>query len=225
MGAMPAGQIHLTRLQAHLESEYGWLKTTILERDPNVSGTSVRTQLLLGFALERMADCPRELILDHIVDGSSDRGIDAFYFDRPNLKAYIIQSKYVDKPGSRPISEADAKSFAAGANEIFSLAILDYGNSRIQNLRDEIVDAVSTPGVELFPILVSTSDKDIADSVNIIFRNSFESSMGDPDALRYARLSDLYQIISPYGEGGGASLSITLNGYNMVSVPFSGYYG
>ena len=222
---MSAGQIHLTRLQAHLESEYDWLKTAIHRLEPNVSEASVRTRLLLGFALERMAECPRDLILDHIVDGSRDRGIDAFYFDRLNLKAYIIQSKYVDQPGSSPISEADAKSFATGANEIFALSILDHGNSRIQDLRDEIVEAVSTPGVELFPILVSTSDKDIADSVNVIFRNSFESSMGDPDALKYSRLSDLYQIISPYGEGGGANLSITLNGYNMVSVPFSGYYG
>ncbi|WP_404602939.1 hypothetical protein [Dermacoccus sp. GAS27A] len=208
---MPAGQIHLTRFQAHLDSEYAQLRADIVAAEPNLSEVAIRTRLLLGFSLDRLAGCPQDQLLRHIVDGPNDRGIDAFFFDRVGRKAFLIQSKWVEQPSSPPISEADAKSFTAGVNEVFSLVLFEHGNPKIQALRDEIVEAVNTPGVDLFPVLVSTSDRDVPDQSNSIFKTSFEMSMGDPDSLRHTRLSDLYQIISPYGEGGGTSISITLN--------------
>lgn len=222
---MPAGEIHLTRLQAHLDTQYAWLRTLIENAEPNLGEKDVRTRMLLGFALENLAGCRPDDVFNHITDGQDDRGIDAFYFDRVNLKAYIFQSKYVDRPSGAAISEADAKSLATGADEVFRLSIISSGNDKIGALRNEIVEAISTPGVELYPILISTSDRDINPKAEIILQNAFENSMGDRDALIYKRLSDLYEIISPYGGGSGAKFQITLNGFNMVSVPLSGYYG
>lgn len=222
---MAAGELHLTRLQAHLTSDYGWLADELKTREPNLGEKDVKTRVLLGFALENLAGCPRDQIADHITDGPNDRGIDAFYFDRPGLKAYILQSKYVDSPRTLPLSEADAKSLAVGITEVFKLTVFNNGNSKLQKLRDEIEEAISTPNVELYPILVSTSDAGLDDRSAQILRDSFESSMGDKDALQYFNLTRLYEIISPYGGGSGAKFSLTLNGCRMVSLPFNGYYG
>lgn len=222
---MAAGEVHLTRVRAHLETEYSWLKDELVAENPNISESDTRTRLLVGFALENIAGCPREEVLSHITDGSKDRGIDGFYFDRANLKAYIFQSKFVDKPKTSPIDEADAKSLVTGASEVFRLSIYENGNDKIKALRDEISAAINTPSVLLYPVLVSTSDRDIPKGASTILEDGFESSMADRDALTYKRLSDLYEIISPYGGGAGAKFELILNGYNTVSVPFNGYYG
>ncbi|MBM7024420.1 AIPR family protein [Clavibacter zhangzhiyongii] len=190
-----------------------------------MSDSDIRTRLLLGFALENIAACPRDQIARHITDGQNDRGIDAFYFDRLSLKAFLFQSKFVDNPQSNPLSEADAKSLVSGASEVFRSSIYANANDKIKNLRDEISDAINTPSVSLFPILVSTSDRDVASGSLTILQDGFEGSMGDRDAVTYVRLSDLYEIISPYGGGAGAGFELVLNGYNTVSVPFNGFYG
>ncbi len=222
---MAAGEIHLTRVRAHLETEYAWLRQQLLDASPNLSESDVRTRLLIGFALENIAGCPRDEVLRHITDGPKDRGIDAFYFDRLNLKAYIFQSKFVENPRSAPIDEASAKSLITGASEVFRLSIYANGNDKIRALRDEISDAINTPSVSLFPVLVSTSDRDIPLGALTILQDGFESSMGDREAVAYKRLSDLYEIISPYGGAAGAKFELLLNGYNTVSVPFHGFYG
>ncbi|MEE2059573.1 AIPR family protein [Rhodococcus artemisiae] len=222
---MAAGEVHLTRVRAHLDNEYSWLKKQLLAESPNMSDSDTRTRLLIGFALEKIAGCSREEVLSHITDGPKDRGIDGFFFDRANLKAYIFQSKFVDNPKSSPIDEADAKSLVTGASEVFRLSIYENGNSKIKALRDEISAAINTPSVSLFPVLVSTSDRDIPKGASTILEDGFENSMGDRDALTYKRLSDLYEIISPYGGSAGAKFELVLNGYNTVSVPFNGFYG
>lgn len=222
---MSAGEIHLVRLRSYLEAEYAWLRKLITNNEPNLDDTGIRTRLLLGFALEQVANCPKEEIYAHITDGPNDRGIDAFYYDRINRKAYLFQSKYVDRPTAISITEADAKSLVSGVNELFSSSIFENGNKKITHLRAEIIEAISTTGVELFPYLISTSDKDIPSGAATILRDSFKLSMGDEDALHHLRLSDLYQIISPFGGGGGAQLQVELNGYQVLAVPFNGYYG
>lgn len=222
---MVAGEVHLTRFRAHLDSEYAWLKNELLAQASTMSESDIRTRLLIGFALENVAGCPKSEVLSHITDGPRDRGIDGFYFDRANLKAYIFQSKFVDDPRSSPINEADAKSLITGTSEVFRLTIFQNGNEKVQALRDEISAAINTPSVSLYPILVSTSDRDIPPGASTIIEDGFETSMGDRGALIYKRLSDLYEIISPYAGGAGAKFELVLNGYNTVSVPFNGFYG
>ncbi|MFI8778338.1 AIPR family protein [Brachybacterium paraconglomeratum] len=131
----------------------------------------------------------------------------------------------MDRPQSRPISEADARSLTTGVSEIFRLSVFENGNSKIQALHSEIEEAISTPGVELYPMLISTSDRPIPEGAGRLLKDAFEQSMGDSDAFEYRPLSDLYQIISPYGGGGGVRFNLVLHGYNKVSMPFDGYYG
>lgn len=87
---MAVGELHLTRLKSYLTNEYEWLRKEILSSEPNLDEKAVFTRLLLGFALDRIASCPRDDVLKHITDGVDDRGIDAFYFDRLQSKAYVF---------------------------------------------------------------------------------------------------------------------------------------
>ena len=222
---MPAGKVHLTRLQSHLETEYAWLRDDLLAAQPNLDKPSLRTRLLLGFALNNIAGCPRDEIAEHITDGPDDRGIDAFYYNTEKDDVYIFQSKYVDSPRTTPLSERDALAFADGIDAICSLDIFKDCNDRIKQLEEEIRAAITTADVDLHPILVSTSERDILKKVQNRLESKFSNSMDDKNALRYMRLSDLYEHISLYGGGAGAEIQLTLNGYRMIPLPYNGYYG
>lgn len=139
---MAVGELHLTRLKSYLTNEYEWLRKEILSSEPNLDEKAVFTRLLLGFALDRIASCPRDDVLKHITDGVDDRGIDAFYYDRLRSKAYVFQSKFVSNVNSSPISETDARSFMAGIQEIFSASVFTDGNLKIKNIKDEIIQAL-----------------------------------------------------------------------------------
>ena len=222
---MAVGELHLTRLKSYLTNEYEWLRKEILSSEPNLDEKAVFTRLLLGFALDRIASCPRDDVLKHITDGVDDRGIDAFYFDRLQSKAYVFQSKFVSSANSSPISETDARAFMAGIEEIFAESIFDDGNQKIQNLKKEISQALQALDVDFQPILVTTSGREISVKAGNIIKNSLRKSMANEEGLRYYDLSSLYQIISPVSGGVGPEFRISLKGYNMISVPFNGYYG
>lgn len=222
---MAVGELHLTRLKSYLTNEYEWLRKEILSSEPNLDEKSVFTRLLLGFALDRIASCPRDDVLKHITDGVDDRGIDAFYYDRLRSKAYVFQSKFVSNVNSSPISETDARSFMAGIQEIFSASVFTDGNLKIKNIKDEIIQALESFGVSFHPVLVSTSGREISNKANNIIKDSLDRSMGNKHALGYYGLSDLYEIVSPVTGGAGTEFRLALKGYNVVSAPFNGYYG
>lgn len=221
---MSAGSIHHRRFRDHLESNYGWLKKSILQENPNLGEKDILTRILLGFSLDMIAGCPKDEIPDHITDGAKDDGIDAFYFNRTRQEAYIFQSKFTDKVNVSPISEQDARSFTYGISELFD-SNLNFGNEKLRALKSEIDDALTMGDVEFKPILVTTSEKDIPENVRRIFKKNFEVSFGNENALVHKRLSDLYETISLYGGGPGINFELLLYGFNVISIPFNGYYG
>lgn len=223
---MPAGTSHLNRLQAHLDSDYSWLRDEILSLHPNLDDDAIHTRQLLGFALINIAGCPEDEAVAHITDGKDDRGIDALYFNREELNLYIFQSKYVKNPTKHsPIKESEALVFADGIDEIFDSTIFTRGNEALVALKDEITGALSIPNVEPIPTLISTSEKDITKgAMGRIDRRLFQST-GQRGALKYVRLSDLYEFISTYGDSSGIEIKLTLNDFKIIPSPYMGYYG
>lgn len=73
---------HITRLKKQLHESYEDIERQLLASHPKLSTSQIQIQLLLAFALDKIAGCPREEITTHITDGQYDEGIDAFYFNR-----------------------------------------------------------------------------------------------------------------------------------------------
>lgn len=223
---MAAGTSHLNRLQAHLDSDYSWLRDEIVNLHPDLDDDAIHTRQLLGFALINIAGCPEDEAVAHITDGKDDRGIDALYFNREELNLYIFQSKYIKNPTKHsPIRESEALVFTDGIDEIFDLTIFTSENKALIALKDEIITALSIPNVEPIPTLISTSEKDITKgAMTRIDRRLFQST-GRRGALKYVRLSDLYEFISTYGDRSGIEIKLTLNDYKIIPSPYMGYYG
>ncbi len=223
---MPAGTSHLNRLQAHLDTEYHWLRDEILSLHPKLDDDAIHTRQLLGFALINIAGCPEDEAVAHITDGKNDRGIDALYFNRQELNLYIFQSKYIKDPTKHtPIKESDAVLFADGIDEIFDSTIFSNGNDALNALKEEITSALSIPGVEPIPTLVSTSERDITKTALSRIDRKLFRSIGQKGALKYLRLSDLYELISTYGDSSGIEVKLTLNDFQIIPSPYMGYYG
>ena len=222
---MAAGTVHLSRLQHNLDADYAWLREGLVEQYPNLDEDAIRTRQLLGFALVKIAGCPKGDVFSHITDGINDRGIDAIYFNRDELNLYIFQSKYVKDPTKGPIKEADALKFADGIEELFELEIFKEGNDALNGLEDEISAVLERSDVVPIPILISTSDRDIAKTVMGRIDRRLKKILGEKNALKYYRLSDLYGMISTFGEASGIEIKLMLNDYRAISAPYIGYYG
>ena len=109
---------HITRLKKQLHESYEDIERQLLASHPKLSTSQIQTQLLLAFALDKIAGCPREEITTHITDGQYDEGIDAFYFNREEKKAYVFQSKFIETPRYDPISETDSRAFIWGIHQL-----------------------------------------------------------------------------------------------------------
>ena len=91
---------HITRFKKQLHESYENIEQELLASHPNLSTSQIQTQLLLAFALDRIAGCPREEISTHITDGQHDEGIDAFYFNRGEKKYTSFSRNSLKIPGT-----------------------------------------------------------------------------------------------------------------------------
>ena len=82
IGVPMKGVQHIVRFKKQLHESYEDIEQQLFASHPKLSTSQIQTQLLLAFALDRIAGCPREEITTHITDGQYDEGIDAFYFNR-----------------------------------------------------------------------------------------------------------------------------------------------
>lgn len=217
---------HVNRFKQQLHESYMDIKQQLRASKPNLSESQIQTLLLLSFALDKIAECPRDEIGEHITDGPSDEGIDAFYFNREEKKAYIFQSKFIETPSLAPISERDSKSYTWGLKLLVNCTrTFDWDNDALNNLRDEIYEALITDTISFIPCLLSTSDRELAKKTRRILNNGIKECFGDETELHYYNLSRLYELSSQYSGANGVNIQLILNGSRQITEPYPAYYG
>lgn len=225
-GAPMKGIQHITRFKKQLHESYENIEQELLASHPNLSTSQIQTQLLLAFALDRIAGCPREEISTHITDGQHDEGIDAFYFNRGEKKVYVFQSKFIENPRHDPISETDSRAFIWGIHQLVRCTPdFTWENDALNYLKEEIYEALITDNVSFIPCLLSTSDNKVRDNSNTILNEGIKENLGDETELSYYNLSKLYELSSQYSGNNGVNIQIVLNGSRQVSDPYPAYYG
>lgn len=220
------GVRHITRFKNQLHESYEDIEQQLIASHPNLSTSQIQTQLLLTFALDRIAGCPREEITAHITDGQYDEGIDAFYFNRGDKKAYVFQSKFIETPRHDPISETDSRSFIWGIRQLVTCTPdFHWENDALNHLKEEIYEALVTDEVSFIPCLLSTSDNKVGDKPKKILDDGIKEHLGDETELSYYNLSKLYELSSQFSGNNGVNIQIVLNGTRQVSDPYPAYYG
>lgn len=99
------------------------------------------SRALAAFAIEGLADVVPAQAANAVVDAFTDNGIDAIFFDRPQNRLWIVQSKAGDAPDM-----GDIKKFCDGIRDIFA-GRFDRFNDNFQRLQPDVEEALATPGL------------------------------------------------------------------------------
>lgn len=94
-------------------------------------------------------------IVDRIVDGSDDNGIDAFYFVKEDKTLCLVQSKFNHKGDKEP-ELGEVKKFTGGINDLIQMKFNKF-NSKLRKFENEIRDALSLSDLKIKIILTYTA--------------------------------------------------------------------
>jgi hypothetical protein len=117
--------------------------TNAEERESNVLSRE-----LAAFAVAAAAKIDDSLAAKAVVDEFHDDGIDAFFFDRTEHVAYLVQSKWV-KEGAKSIDVGSIHKFLAGVNHFLEGGISKLG-PKMRAKAPEIQDALDDSRQPLF---------------------------------------------------------------------------
>jgi hypothetical protein len=113
------------------------------------------SRALAAYALVGLCELDDAAATGAITDGRDDGGIDALYFDRPQNRLVLVQSKY-KKTGAAPSQQENLKTI----NGIKALQErrFDEFNESFRNRMDEIEAALDTAGVQMLVVIVFLGD-------------------------------------------------------------------
>ena len=101
------------------------------------------TRGLAAYSIHYLAEgAPHEAALA-VTDGGTDNGIDAIYFDEPNKRLYLVQSKWI-KSGIGEPENGEVKKFVAGVRDLFNLRFERF-NSKIKAKQTMVTAALNDP--------------------------------------------------------------------------------
>jgi hypothetical protein len=109
------------------------------------------SRALAAYSLVCLCNLDDSIAASAVTDGDDDGGIDALYFDRPQSKLVLIQSKYKIS-GTAPSQEENLKTIN-GVKALMSRRFTEF-NAHYQHRMDEIEEALDTPGVTIQLVLV-----------------------------------------------------------------------
>jgi hypothetical protein len=93
--------------------------------------------------VEKLADLTPAQAGNAVVDGGNDNGLDAIYFDRPNNKLWVLQSKIGDAPDM-----GENKKFCGGIKDLMA-GNFERFNAAIARIQPEIEEALATDGLQV----------------------------------------------------------------------------
>jgi len=160
-----------------------------------------------------------------VVDEFQDDGIDAFYFDRTEHVAYLVQSKW-SKNGTGSIDVGSTLKFVQGVNHLLENRISALGpkmQAKAQDIQDLLEDSqaifvliIAYTGKAPLSAEVMTPITQLLDELN---------DDGDMVSLRVLKQKELHDIVETGALGSSVDLTIMLHEYGMVREPYKAYYG
>lgn len=178
---------------------------------------------LAAYTLVGLCEITDARAASSVTDGFNDGGIDALYFDRPNNRLVIIQSKF-KRTGAAPAQDENLKT-VNGIRSLLNRRFTTF-NTHFQQRLDEIEEALDTPGIS------------IEVGLTFLGENLGNHVISDLDALR-----DEVNVLNPcmswqahgltriYGwliaeqTPGAVTANVTLENWAFVASPRKAVYG
>ncbi|MGA7448822.1 MAG: hypothetical protein WBQ43_12920 [Terriglobales bacterium] len=136
----------------HIQSSCRSRLTTLIDlsdvntTDPDERDNQFLTRALAAFAIAAAAKVDDSQAAKSVVDEFHDDGIDAFFFDRTEHVAYLVQSKWV-KNGSSSMDLGSVLKFIQGVNHLLEGKVAQLGpkmQAKNQDIQDVLADSQAT---------------------------------------------------------------------------------
>jgi hypothetical protein len=193
--------------------------------DPEEKEANFLSRALAAFAIAATAKIDDALAAQSVVDEFKDDGIDAFFFDRTEHIAYLVQSKWV-KDGTKSIDVGSVHKFLQGVNHFLENKISLLGpkmQAKAQEIQDTLADAQTT-----FVLIIAYTGKPQLSAEAMVPINQLLGELNDDGAmvsLQVLKQKELHEIVERGALGSSVDLTIMLHEYGKVSEPYKAYYG
>ncbi len=181
------------------------------------------SRALSAYVVAKRCDVDAVTAVGAITDGSNDGGIDALFFDRKGQRLLVVQAKYKVK-GNAPAQDEVIKTID-GVRALLSRRF-DSFNDRILAQRDDIEDALDTPGVKVCLAFTFLNDEMNLQPTGSL--NTFCHEQNQADEIvcwQVEGLSTLYEWIIAEQAPSGVDGKIVLENWSSVSSPHRAFYG
>lgn len=160
-----------------------------------------------------------------VIDGYSDKGIDAIAADKEMKCVFLIQSKW-RTTGNKTLDEGEAHKLIEGMRLLLS-GRFDCFNARLQELRTDIESVLRQPGARIILVAAITVNHKLPATVSAIFDQEIARSNQIKDfiSLRHLRLDDFRQAVIKGLENRGPTVVADLVDYGFLKEPYKALHG
>jgi AIPR protein len=197
----------------------------VIATDPEERQSNFLTRALAAFSLVALAKIDDTTAANSVVDEYQDDGIDGFFFDRAEHRAYLVQSKWT-KNGSGTIDVGSVLKFAQGVNHFLENQIALLG-SKMKAKAQDIQDALADSQATFVLVLAYTGKQPLSPEVNKPITQLLQELNDDGDlvSLQVLRQKELHDIVEQRALGESVDLTVLLHEYGIVREPYKSYYG
>jgi hypothetical protein len=182
------------------------------------------TRALAAFVIAELAKVDDAVAASSVVDGGSDNGIDAFFFDRSERVCYVVQSKFI-KSGSGSMDLGDMLKFTEGLRDLLEPRLDKFAKLALK--KQDISDVLSDSNATFRVVCAYTGQQPLAPEVSRPLEE-LVTTLNDGDefvALNVLNQKRLHDIIATQALGEAVDLTVMLHEWGTLRDPYKSYYG
>lgn len=192
---------------------------------PDMREAFFLTRGLAAYAIHYLSGAPPADAASAVTDAGGDNGVDAVYFDEPNKRLYLVQSKWI-KDGTGEPDNGDVKKFVAGVRDLVNLRF-DRFNAKVVAKQAVISAALNDPSTRYEVVVAHTGTSQLATPSRRDL-DDLASEFNDVSEILYTSVlnqSELHKSLTAGVAGEPINLQIGLKSWGRKEGPHEAFYG
>jgi hypothetical protein len=223
----PMSIIQVNHIQSNCRTRFASLIdiSDITTTDAEEKDANFLSRALAAFSIAAVAKIDDSTAAGSVVDEYHDDGIDAFFFDRIEHVAYLVQSKW-SKNGSGSIDLGSVLKFIEGVNHLLEGKTSLLG-PKMQAKNQDVQDATADSQATFVLVIAYTGKPPLATEVQKPV-DQLLNELNDDGALvslQVLKQKELHDIVEQRALGESVDLTIMLHEWGIVREPYKAYYG
>ena len=180
---------------------------------------------LAAYGLCVVAGVTPEVAAKHVTDGYNDQGVDALFYDEPERRLIVVQSKWIHSGDGSPDLGSVLKMLE-GFGKLLEPDLAPF-NAKVKALSAEVQHAIEDSGSKFVLVLAYPGQQGLSKEAKDAISNRL-SDLNDPTEmvlLRVLEQRELHLAISGVAEGAPIDFDVMMSEWGQVRDPFSAYTG